>query len=160
MKIDDLFDIVVAVFKIYRKHAGQAYVDLKPSDAPKILQNLLETLKSGQAGLSKAENMMNKWSWVGIDQNLINQVREYRPILIAATEILNDIKENVIKSPISETILKEMDKFFVRNKYTISLQKLGALLDEMETVWKRDEPYTPSFDPLKNEFEKNPDKLA
>ena len=39
---------------------------------------------------------MNQWSWA-IDQNLINQVQEYQPILIAATEILNDIKENVIE---------------------------------------------------------------
>ena len=154
MTTDDLFEIVDALVNIYLENAEKTMAKWQPSDADKSVEKLIKTLESVKNSMSKAKN---KSFWLNLfDSSIIKNITKFEPKLNTAIKIVKEIKETVVKTPISQVISKELDKGQAEMdevKRIASDFKYQDLATHMKTKWKQDTNYTPSFEsPLENEF--------
>ena len=103
-QVYDLFEVFDKLVDIYIRHfingtspfdslmKNKNFTDLKPSDAPKLLQKLIDKLKSAEGSLDTADT----WNWAlnilgqGIDTTAL------KPLLKSGILILEDFKKDVV----------------------------------------------------------------
>ena len=128
-------------------------VNLRLSNASQTLNTWIGSLTSAKNTVSTVNNIplidsfINKTSFEGILQKLD-----------LAIPLLGDIRKNVIMSPVSHVILKELQKKQNEdnaNKISKSLEQFQEIAACMKTEWKKDTPYMPHCDPLRDQIGTN-----
>ena len=168
----DLFEVTSNIIDIYENHIKKAFYRIKkanrptkPSEAPKIIKDIITKLKKGQTGLNSASS-----GFLGIGVKLVSLftqedwgIAEIKPLVESGIKILEEWDSKVLNTKFIKTIFVGLDKVYARlSKATIEAEDSG-LLDSLKELneaiqidtFTHDTPYTPKFDPLYNTFSKD-----
>ena len=92
---------------------------------------------------------------------MVDRVKGILQKLDLAIPLLGDIRNNVIMSPVLHVILEQLQTKQAEknaNKISRSLEQFQEIAACMKTEWKKDTPYMPHCDPLRDQF--GTDELA
>ena len=170
MQLFNLFNVFDTLIRIYRKHIEKHLLPHGlsehlnhaeksiPSNVSGLLENLRETL-------SDQISLINEVGWGLVDSRILELV----PMMNSTVDLLKDVERKVTGLPIVHVIfdefVKKQTKLFEIGKDAsgsglLNWTKFDELASYIETKFKENSTYTPKFNPLREEFEKDKEKKA
>ena len=156
----DLFEVNADIIGIYENHIKKTFKnninpknsETKPSNIPKILEDIIKKMEKGEEGLDSWLTVFIPDKW-GID--------DIKPLVKSGITILKEWNSKVHNNAFVKTILEGLDKVYDKaSKAEIKtgtglLKSLKDLNEAIRINFKNDTSYIPKFDPLKDTFSKD-----
>ena len=168
-QLSDLVELASNIINIYENQILDAYQNikqhmhngqpLKPSDAPKIIKDLIEKMKKGLQGLESASSGL-----IGFGVKLFSLdedwgISEIKPLVKSGIKILEESNSKVLNTKLGKTIFKGLDQVYESVFNAMNDATGTGLISSLNDLTKRmeidDTPYAPKFDPLNNTFDKD-----
>ena len=170
-QLSDLVELANNIINIYENQILDAYQNikkhmhngkpLKPSDAPKIIQDMIEKMKKGQQGLDSANS-----GFLGFGVDVVSfftqedwGIDEIIPLVNSSIAILEETNSKFLNTKLGKTIFKGLDQVYASVSNAMVDATGTGLIRSLDELTKRmeidDTPYAPKFDPLNNTFDKD-----